>query len=293
MRRPATSDWTAWSCRVWWRNGENVRTFTLDAYRPHMLLAEDAAQRRKRQMKRRAGITLLELLIAVTLLSVLSLAMMLSMRIGISALGRTNSKLMDNRRVAGAQRVLEQQLEGLIPVAAPCWRRGTRRRSALAMFSGQPNGLTIVSSFSLQEASRGRPQVLQFFSRPGEEGGGVRLLVNEIPYTGPLGMSQMCVGVEPAGENGARLPRFSSPSAGPRSFVLADHLRSVRFEYLAPAKKPGEPGIWTRYGHGPDWPFGIRIEMSPLEPSPARLQPVTVTAPMYINRTPGVQYEDQ
>jgi len=29
--------------QVWWRNGDNVRTFTLDAYRPHVLLDEDVA----------------------------------------------------------------------------------------------------------------------------------------------------------------------------------------------------------------------------------------------------------
>jgi hypothetical protein len=151
----------------------------------------------------------------------------------------------------------------------------------------------MVSTFSLQEASRGRPQVLQFFSAPSNEGGGVRLLVNEIPYTGPPGISQMCVGLDSPAEAGSRLPRFSPPSVGGTSFVLADHLSAVRFEYLAPAKKNGDPGVWTPVWNGPDWPFGIRILMAPLEPSPARLQPITVTAPIYINRDPKVQYADQ
>jgi prepilin-type N-terminal cleavage/methylation domain-containing protein len=30
--------------QVWWRNGKNVRTYTLDAYRPRLLLADDVAQ---------------------------------------------------------------------------------------------------------------------------------------------------------------------------------------------------------------------------------------------------------
>ena len=30
--------------QVWWKNGAAVRTFTLDAYRPHVLLAEDLAR---------------------------------------------------------------------------------------------------------------------------------------------------------------------------------------------------------------------------------------------------------
>ena len=32
--------------QVWWRTGKNVRTYTLDAYRPHALLAEDVAAER-------------------------------------------------------------------------------------------------------------------------------------------------------------------------------------------------------------------------------------------------------
>ena len=100
----------------------------------------------------------------------------------------------------------------------------------------------------------------------------------------------VCLGT---GEENARLARFSPPFVKPSSFVLADHLRSVKFEYLAPAKKPDEPGIWTGSWKGPEWPLGIRIEMWPLEPSPARLQPITVTAPIYVNRNPGVQYADQ
>jgi hypothetical protein len=33
--------------------------------------------------------------------------------------------------------------------------------------------------------------------------------------------------------------------------------------------------------------------MEPLDPSPARLQPVTITAPVYVYRTMGVEYADQ
>jgi type II secretory pathway pseudopilin PulG len=247
-------------------------------------------------VRRNAGITLLELLIAVTLFSVLSLAMMLSMRIGISALVRTNSKLMDNRRVAGAQRVLEQQLENLIPVAAPCGADGPDSQERLPMFSGQPNSMTMVSSFSLQEAARGRAQVLQFFVIPDDTGNGVRLVVNETPYTAMLGISHMCTGAEGATEGGGRYPRFRFPTAGPATFVLADHLRGVRFEYLyisPETHEPNQPGVWIPAWTTADWPLGIRIVMAPLEPSQSRLQPITVTAPMFINRKPGARYADQ
>ena len=116
------------------------------------------------------------------------------------------------------------------------------------MISGLPNGMTMVSSFSLQEASRGRPQILQFFTVPGEEGGS-RLVVNEIPYTGPMGISQMCVGVD--SERNRRAPAAFQLAfrRGRESFVLADHLRAVRFEYLhASPKSQASRASGARHG---------------------------------------------
>ena len=60
-----------------------------------------------------AGVTLLELLIAVSLLSLLTLGMLMAMRVGLMAYAKTGDKLMDNRRVTGAQRILQDELMGL------------------------------------------------------------------------------------------------------------------------------------------------------------------------------------
>ena len=67
-------------------------------------------------MRRRttAGVTLMELLISVLLLSLLSVGLLFALRIGLNAYSKTQTRLMDNRRVAGAQRILEQELEGLV-----------------------------------------------------------------------------------------------------------------------------------------------------------------------------------
>ena len=46
---------------------------------------------------------------------------------------------------------------------------------------------------------------------------------------------------------------------------------------------------WTMAG----WPSGLRVEMAPVEPNPARLQPVTVTVPVFVMRDPGVKYDDR
>jgi prepilin-type N-terminal cleavage/methylation domain-containing protein len=245
-------------------------------------------------MRREAGMTLMEVLIAVSLLSVLSLGMMLAMRLGISALWRTDQRLMDNRRVAGAQRIVEQELEGLVPVAAPCHGAGGEGGPKVPVFSGQPTGVTLVSTLSLQQAWRGRPQVLQIFTMPSEEGG-VRLVVNEIPYPGPKFVGGLCTGIQQSQEAPGNFGQFIVPKAGEGTFVLADRLQSIAFQYLKrPEKERGEEaGVWLPAWQRPDWPAGIRIVMTPLNPSAARLQPVTVTAPIYIYRNPEVTYVDR
>ena len=54
------------------------------------------------------------------LLSLLSVGLLMALRIGLNTYSKAQGKMMDNRRVVGAQRILEQQLEGLVPVVAPC-----------------------------------------------------------------------------------------------------------------------------------------------------------------------------
>jgi hypothetical protein len=189
--------------------------------------------------------------------------------------------------VAGSQRVIEQELQGMMPVVATCAGQKT------IMFQGQPDHLTMISTFSLQQAWRGRPQILQFFLAPDDEGG-MRLLVNEIPYTGVAGAGGFCVAStpDPAGF-GVGVAQFRRPVQAPTSFVLADHLSRCRFLYLTPSAKAGEPGEWVSVWTSSRWPAGIRIEMAPSVLNPARLQPITVTAPLYINRSPEVQYADR
>jgi prepilin-type N-terminal cleavage/methylation domain-containing protein len=239
-------------------------------------------------MKRQAGVTLIEVLIAITLLSLLTTGMLFAMRVGLMAFAKTDSKLMDNRRVAGAQRVVEQELEGLMPVIAACGAPGGKA----AFFQGEGETMRLVSTFTLGQAWRGQPQILELFVIPGEEGRGVRLVVNEIPYTGPSGAGQLCSGMMQDPETGLPVPRFLPAIAGPHSFVLADKLAYCRFGYLAPAVAPFGPEVWTGHWVKQGWPLAVRIDMAPLEPDPSRLQPITVVAPIHVRRAVDVAYAD-
>jgi prepilin-type N-terminal cleavage/methylation domain-containing protein len=235
-------------------------------------------------MRRRsqAGVTLMELLISVVLLSLLSVGLLFALRIGVNAYSRTQSRLMDNRRVAGAQRILEEELEGMVPVVALCGATAAGGGVKAPFFQGQPETMRLVSTFSLDGAWRGVPQILEIFVIPGLNGKGVRLVVNETPYAGPVSAGRFCLGIN----------KYVGASPGPKSFVLADQLAFCRFSYLDQVPDGSKPAAWVTLFAGANWPKAVRVEMAPLVPDPARLQPISLTAPIRLHRSPEVEYVD-
>ncbi|MGO9255273.1 MAG: type II secretion system protein J [Bryobacteraceae bacterium] len=238
--------------------------------------------------RRVAGVTLMEMLVAVTLLSLLSTAMAMAMRIGLNVYAKANGRLMDNRRVVGAQRVLEQELQGLMPVVAHCAGMGMK----FGFFQGEPQNMRLATTFSLQQGWRGQPQLLDLMVIPGEDGEGVRLVVNETTYTGPRSAGALCTGAAPDPASGRLIFRFLPMRANPDSFVLADKMAYCRFRYYAPGRAANDPPVWVTEWPGPGWPYGIRVEMAPLQPDGSRLQPITVMAPINLLRSPEIEYED-
>jgi hypothetical protein len=240
-----------------------------------------------------AGVTLIEVTVAVTLLSLLSLGMVMAIRVGLSAYAKTESKLMDNRRVAGAQHIVQQELEGLLPAFVMCGANAQGGNGTRAvLFQGAPDGMWMVSTFSLQQGWRGQPQILQLFVIPGEESG-VRLVVNEIPYTGAVGASPYCTGTITIPNTIMPLAQMLPIRAGPTTFVLADKLAFCRFSYYTPPSPFGsDPPAWRPNWAAKGWPLAVRIEMAPETTDPSRLQPISITAPLHIRRDPEKVYTD-
>jgi prepilin-type N-terminal cleavage/methylation domain-containing protein len=236
-------------------------------------------------VKSRAGVTLIELLIAISLLSLLSVGILMAMRVGLNAMQKANAKLLDNRRVFSVQRILEQQLAGFMPEVADCLPSPQAPPVKMPFFQGEPQSMRFVSSYSLGEAARGYPRILEFQVIPGENNVGVRLVVNEHLYTGSLGAGVFCLGRTPDPLSGIPVPRFRPIEIGPSSFVLADRLAYCRFSYReiapAPLLERWVP-VWTKV----TWPTAVRVEMAPLEPDPSRLQLLAITAPIRVNKVP-------
>ena len=180
-----------------------------------------------------------------------------------------------------------------MPVVAACGEAPGATAVKTVFFQGQPQTMRLVSTFSLQQGWRGRPQILELFVIPGEDGLGVRLVVNEIPYTGPIGMTRLCTGRTQDPLTGGNLAVFAPVQAGPGSFVLADKLQFCRFSFLTfDPRQPLVPPVWKPSWAMTGWPRGVRVEMAPLQADSSTLQPITVTVPLRLRRSPEIPYVD-
>ena len=171
------------------------------------------------------GMTLIEVLIAVSLLSLLSVGMLFAIRAGLSAMESASRRVALNRRAMGAQRILAEQVAGFLPAKARCGASEVSEGAApTALFTGQEGVLRFATRYSLGAASRGMPVIVELFVVPGEGGKGVRLVVNERPYNGPGGAGFYCGPAMPDPVSGLALPQWVAPQATPATFVLADKL---------------------------------------------------------------------
>lgn len=238
----------------------------------------------------RSGTTLLELMIAITLVSVLAIGMLFAVRAGLTALDSVNRRITSTRRVVGAERVLTSAFGNFLPVRAFCGQPGRPAEGEPdPFFQGDPASMHFVSGYSLAGAGRGYPQVMEMFVAPRPDGDGVRLMLNEFPYRGPISAGYFCSPPQPQAETGRLINRFRQPTLSPSSFVLADRLASCRFFFEeAAVDQPARwVPVWTRRDV---WPRTIRIEIVPLQPDASRLQPQTVTASIRVTRLPGEPY---
>lgn len=237
-----------------------------------------------RRRTSQSGVTLMELLIAITLLSLLSVGMLFALRVGINSMQKSNSRLMLNRRVMGVERVFQQQLAGYMPAKADCMLPAGGM-TTVVFFQGEERTLRLVSSYSLQDAHRGYPEILEYQVIPGENGIGLRLVVNELLYTGQTSTGQLCGGVVPD-LTGFPMGRFREVAVGPQSFVLADKLAVCRFFYKEelPIPPPLGSDRWVGRWMKARPPAAIRVEMIPLDRTDGKLQVSSITAPMRVNR---------
>ncbi len=215
------------------------------------------------------GVTLIELMIAVTLVAAISTGMLLAVRVGLTTMQKTDHRVEANRRVMAAQQILYRELADVMPVKGACG----------PFFHGEEQMVRLVSSYSIGQGSRGAPRILEIAVVPGAAGG-LRLIVNESLYFGPSSTQRFCGEAVPA------------PQANPQSFILADRLASCKISYKDTIPDSVVSGPWLSAWLKPNLPAAVRFELVPLATDRANLPLASVTVPIYVNRQVIPDYVD-
>ena len=220
--------------------------------------------------------TLVEVLVAFTLLGLLSLGLVTALQTGVGAWRDSREAVSLDRRIANANNLLHAELAGLVPVLAepPPYRRGISR---FPFFHGEPTEMRFVSSYSLEAGVRAGLRIVELSVISGDEGR--RLILNELPYRGPrsVGVFALQSVPERTSFSGRRII-FTPVRARADSLIAADRLSFCRFSYLRYPREREAAGEWI-----PVWddlqnvPVAVRLEMAPATVE-AGLQPVTITA---------------
>lgn len=228
--------------------------------------------------RRQGGVTLIELMVAVSITAVITVGLLFALRTSVVAYEKTSDRLRSNREQLSRNQILSRQLGGVMPVISTC---GTAN---VPYFFGTSDSLRLISSYSIAEGFRGYPQILEFETRR-TSSGGLQLVVIEVPYTGPASTASLCGSSSSFG--------FSGGVAEP--FVLADDLVACTFSYRGSSNPlaPQRENNWaTEWRNSNTLPLTIKVEMKPRNAPGGGLPAVDVTVPIRVDRDIFRQYPD-
>ncbi len=216
----------------------------------------------------------MEVLVAVSLLSLLSVGILMALRVGVVSWEQTSSNLALDRRIASANAMFHAAIEGMVQV----WGERQTPQMASAMpflfFQGEPAAMRFVSAWSLEAGPRGGLRLIELQVTEGPRGR--RVLMNDRPFPGARGLGALVKGEGPAAAGGEQRLFFAAIPALPTSFILADELEACSFSYQQ-RDDPSRPGLWVSvWTRTMALPEAVTIQIGARGDS-ARLRPVNVT----------------
>lgn len=221
------------------------------------------------------GFTLIELIIAITLVAAIATGLLFAMRTSLLAMERTQARLDQNRRASAIQQLVYSQLGGAIPASGLCGGALT------PIFRGSPSQLLMVTTYSRTEGARGYPRIVSYRAEP-EPGGTFRLVADEFLFSGPASTDALCL------PGGVIRPIASTE----RTLVIASALAYCRFYYRLMVPSTGLGGPWRENWISNELPAAIRIDLAPARADASGMPVVPITMPLRVNRQYGEFYGD-
>jgi len=227
---------------------------------------------------KQAGFTLLELLVAITIVSLLSTTILFGWRIAANAWGRASELVEEQRRVAATDQVLQEQMAAMVPYS-PWTRQGMQD----VFFQGEPRTARFLSRYSLENRA-GSGFYLIEYQIAEEMDGTCELLLNEVSLRNPGEAGGLFISADqsPAGP----ILRFQPVERTAKTRVLLEGLEECRMQYYRPGQSP-EPGAWVEQwtSRGVELPRGMAIRIAsraeanePVRQAQSKLRPVSAVA---------------
>ena len=194
-----------------------------------------------------AGVTLVELLVAITLLGFVSLGLLFAMRIGIGTWQRGDARLAVDRAVVTAGDLIAAQIADA--QARNVGWGPLEQRVSFLLFDGAPERLHFLTRYSVARRERGGSYLAEYWFEH-DARGECRLLYNEYPFRGD---NDAVAVVEKLARdpNGQILVQYRAPHAGPNTRILYTGLHDCGFEYLI--EPSDRPVYWGKL-----WPGDFR-----------------------------------
>jgi type II secretory pathway pseudopilin PulG len=194
--------------------------------------------------KSQLGITLIELLVAITLLGFVSLGVLFALRIGISSWQRGDARMAADRAAITAGDLIAAQLAGA-QARTVGWGPREQRTSFL-LFDGAADRLQFLTRYSVASRERGGSYLAEYWFEHNASNV-CRLLYNEYPFRNDNDATAVVeqIAVDRAGQP---VVVYRAPHAGPNTRVLYGGLHDCAFEYLI--EPQNRPVYWGRFWPG-------------------------------------------
>lgn len=197
-------------------------------------------------MSARGGFTLLELLVAMSLLGIVLAILSGGLQLAVSSLRSGEARAAALERNRGSMRIIMAQLESFLPLTA-----SEDNGSRSFQFRGGSDTLRLASGYSAWGGPRGA--VLVEYRSETKGNGRLRLLARESPASIQGAESDMPQG-------GAESVKEAGPQG--RQYMLFDDLAALKFEYFR--REPGEEkGEWVeQWQETTSVPEKVRLSVS-------------------------------
>ncbi|GEM_PF-3692430 len=200
-------------------------------------------------MNRRSqrGVTLVELLAAITLLGFVSLALLFAMRIGVNAWQHGDRRMAADRSVVAAADLISAQL-GDARAHNVGWGPLERRVSFL-LFDGAADRLQFITHNSVAARERGGWWLAEYWFEH-DARNNCRLLYNEYPFQSDADAAAVVDQVGP-GANGLLAVQYRAPRISANTRVLYTGIHDCAFEYLI--EPQDQPVYWGKFWPGDNY----------------------------------------